>query len=228
MIHNFYKTLSVHWKFSQKSRDVPGHLPPSLETSPGHFPKSPGTSRLVPRSIVRCALEDLYCSIELFTRLWAFLLLIYMWDYPGRYPAFSLLSFQPHSPRSRRGVLPTLSPTPSSMSRGWYVVGSLCAVFALCSVHLSLCASRFVRLFVSRLMRLLWPLLLKELESSDPVFFEMPRLRYPFTIPFIPLCPSLRWISCSPPTFVPQTHLESLCPDLRSGWICTRRGSISD
>ena len=39
MIHNFYKTLSVHWKFSQKSRDVPGHLP-----------LSPETPRLVPRS----------------------------------------------------------------------------------------------------------------------------------------------------------------------------------
>ena len=54
---------------------------------------------------VRCALEDLYCSIELSTRLWAFLPFIYMWDYPGRYPAFSPLGFQP---RSRRGVLPTI------------------------------------------------------------------------------------------------------------------------
>ena len=131
MIHNFYKTLSVHWKFSQTSRDVPGHLPPRL------------TSRDISsraQVIVRCALEDLYCSIELFTRLWAFLPLIYMWDYPGRYPAFSPLGFQPHSPRSRRGVLPTLSPTPSSMSRGWYVVGSLCAVFALCSVRFVQCS----------------------------------------------------------------------------------------
>ena len=52
---------------------------------------------------VRCALEDLYCSIGLSTRLWAFLPSIYM-NYPGRYPAFSPLGFQPCS---RRGVLPT-------------------------------------------------------------------------------------------------------------------------
>ena len=53
---------------------------------------------------VRCALEDLYCSLGLSTRLWAFLPLIYM-NYPGRYPAFAPLGFQPCS---RRGVLPTL------------------------------------------------------------------------------------------------------------------------
>ena len=53
---------------------------------------------------VRCALEDLYCSIGLSIRLWAFLPLIYM-NYPGRYPAFAPLGFQPCS---RRGVLPTI------------------------------------------------------------------------------------------------------------------------
>ena len=52
---------------------------------------------------VRCALEGLYCSIGLSTRLWAFLPFIYM-NYPGRYPAFSPLGFQPCR---RRGVLPT-------------------------------------------------------------------------------------------------------------------------
>ena len=63
------------------------------------------------QQLARCALEDLYCSIELSTRLWAFLPLIYMWDYPGRY---SPLGSQPCS---RRGVLPTQLGRSSSWRR---------------------------------------------------------------------------------------------------------------